>query len=245
MNFIQQGFAWIFDPVRWSGPGDIPSRILEQLGYTFGAVAIAAAIAIPLGLLIGHTGKGRDVAVALSGGLRALPSLGLLIIFALAIGIGFKAPLLAFVILAIPPVLSGAYAGVEAVDKRTVDAARAMGMTEWQVLTKVEVPLGAPLIVAGIRSGILQVVATATLAYFASGGALGVFINDGLVTRDYNELLGASILVTALALVLEGIFALLQRLIVPRGVTAGQIAEVRSRPTRSRPTVGSPIQEGK
>jgi osmoprotectant transport system permease protein len=245
MNFIVQGIQWIFDPARWSGPGDMQSRILEQLAYTFGAVAIAAVIAIPVGLLIGHTGKGRDVAVSLSGGLRALPSLGLLIIFALLIGIGFKAPLLAFVILAIPPVLSGAYAGIEAVDKRTVDAARAMGMTEWQVLTKVEVPLGAPLIVAGIRSGVLQVVATATLAYFASGGALGVFIDDGLATRNYVELLGASIVVTALALILEGIFALAQRLIVPRGVTAGQVKDVRTRPVRSRSTMGSPIQEGK
>ncbi|RFA14304.1 glycine/betaine ABC transporter permease [Subtercola boreus] len=245
MDLFLDGFAWIFDPAHLSGPGGIWARIAEQLSYTFGAVAIAAIIAIPLGLWIGHTGRGRDIAVLCSGGLRALPSLGLLIIFALGIGIGFKAPLLTFVILAIPSLLSGAYAGVEAVDKRTVDAARAQGMTEWQVLTKVELPLGLPLLIGGIRSGVLQVVATATLAYFASGGALGVFINDGLKTRDYAELIGASIVVTVLALVLEGIFALLQRLFVPRGVTAGQVTEVRSRSVRPRAVVGSPIQEGK
>jgi osmoprotectant transport system permease protein len=245
MDLISQGFAWIFDPKHSTGPGTILDRIGEQLSYTFGAVALAAIIAIPLGLWIGHTGKGRDIAVAFSGGLRALPSLGLLIIFALGIGIGFKAPLLTFVILAIPPLLAGAYSGLEAVDRRTIDAARAQGMTEWQILTKVELPLGFSLLVGGIRSGVLQVVATATLAYFSTGGALGVFINDGLKTRDYAELLGASIIVTALALVLEGIFALLQRLFVPRGVAAGQVAEVRARPNRSRAVVGNPIQEGK
>src|SRR6195952_3404219 len=196
MNFIQQGFAWIFDPVRWSGPGDMQSRILEQLAYTFGAVAIAAVIALPLGLLIGHTGKGRDIAVSLSGGLRALPSLGLLIIFALFIGIGFKAPLLAFVILAIPPVLSGAYAGVEAVDKRTVDAARAMGMTEWQVLTKVELPLAAPLLLGGLRSSTLQVIATVALVSEFGSDSLGAFIISGAATQDYVEMIAGSILVT-------------------------------------------------
>ncbi|QWT23018.1 ABC transporter permease [Subtercola sp. PAMC28395] len=245
MDLFLQGIAWIFDPANSAGPGGIPQRIAEQLAYTFGAVAIGAVIAVPIGLLIGHTGRGRDVAVSLSGGLRALPSLGLLIIFALGIGIGFKAPLLTFVILAIPPVLAGAYAGVEAVDKRTVDAARAMGMTEWQILTKVELPLGLPLLIGGLRSGILQVVATATLAYFATGGALGVFINEGLKTRNYAELLGASIVVTALALVLEGIFALLQRLVIPRGVTAGRVTDVRARSTRPRAVVGNSIREGK
>ncbi|CAN5318027.1 ABC transporter permease [soil metagenome] len=245
MDLFLQGLAWIFDPAHSGIAGGIPQRTAEQLAYTFGAVAIGAVVAVPLGLLIGHTGRGRDVAVSLSGGLRALPSLGLLIIFALGIGIGFKAPLLTFVILAIPPILAGAYAGVEAVDKRTVDAARAMGMTEWQVLTKVELPLGLPLLIGGIRSGILQVVATATLAYFASGGALGVFINEGLKTRNYAELLGASIIVTALALALEGIFALLQRLFVPRGVAAGRVTDVRVRSTRSHAVMGSPIREGK
>ncbi|WP_338054656.1 ABC transporter permease [Subtercola vilae] len=245
VNLFLQGIMWIFDPTHSDGSGGIPSRIGEQLAYTFGAVAIASLVAIPLGLWIGHTGRGRDIAVSLSGGLRALPSLGLLIIFALGIGIGFKAPLVSFVILAIPPILAGAYSGLEAVDRRTIDAARAQGMTEWQVLTKVELPLGFSLLVGGIRSGVLQVVATATLAYFASGGALGVFINEGLKTRNYAELMGASILVTALALILEGIFALLQRLFVPRGVAAGRIKDVRSRSTRPRTTVGSPIHEGK
>ncbi|NQX36660.1 ABC transporter permease [Herbiconiux sp. VKM Ac-2851] len=228
-----------------NGPSGWIARLLEQLGYTFGAVAIAAIVAIPLGYVVGHTGRGRDIAVAFSGGLRALPSLGVLILFGFALGIGFKAPMLTLVILAIPPLLAGAYAGFEAVDRRTIDAARAVGMTELQVVGKVEVPLGLPLLIGGVRSSVLQVVATATLAGYIGGGALGTFIFQGAATRNYDMMLGASILVTALALVLEGIFALLQKLVVPRGVVATGQQNVRARSSRSRAVMGSPIQEGK
>ncbi|MFB2555104.1 ABC transporter permease [Herbiconiux liangxiaofengii] len=245
MNLIVGGFAWIFDPANMQGPSGWIARLLEQLGYTFGAVAIAAVIAVPLGYLVGHTGRGRDVAVAVSGGLRALPSLGVLILFGFALGIGFRAPMLTLVILAIPPLLAGAYAGFEAVDRRTIDAARAVGMTELQVVAKVEVPLGLPLLIGGVRSSILQVVATATLAGYIGGGALGTFIFQGAATRNYDMMLGASILVTALALVLEGIFALLQKLVVPRGVAAREQKNVRARSSRSRAVMGSPIHEGK
>jgi osmoprotectant transport system permease protein len=217
----------------------------EQLGYTFGAVAIAAIIAIPLGYLVGHTGRGRDVAVAVSGGLRALPSLGVLILFGFALGIGFRAPILTFVILAIPPLLAGAYAGFEAVDRKTIDAARAVGMTELQIVRGVEVPLGLPLLIGGLRSSILQVVATATLAGYIGGGALGTYIFEGAATRNYGEMLGASILVTALALAIEGIFALLQKLVVPRGVVAKELKEVRQRSSRPLAVAGIPAQEGK
>jgi osmoprotectant transport system permease protein len=245
VNLVLGGFAWIFDPAHIGGPGGWVARLLEQLAYTFGAVAIAAVIAVPLGYLVGHTGRGRDIAVALSGGLRALPSLGVLILFGFALGIGFRAPLLTLVILAIPPLLAGAYAGFEAVDRRTIDAARAVGMTELQVVGKVEVPLGLPLLIGGVRSSILQVVATATLAGYIGGGALGTFIFEGAAIRDYDEMLGGSILVTALALVLEGIFALLQKLVVPRGVVATGQQNVRTRSSRPRAVMGSPIQEGK
>ncbi|GAA2232909.1 ABC transporter permease [Herbiconiux moechotypicola] len=245
MNLILGGIAWILDPANQTGPNGWFARLAEQLGYTFGAVAIAAVIAIPLGYLVGHTGKGRDLAVSISGGLRALPSLGVLILFGFALGIGFKAPLLTLVVLAIPPLLAGAYSGFEAIDRRTVDAARAVGMTELQVVGKVEVPLGLPLLIGGVRSSILQVVATATLAGYIGGGALGTYIFQGAATRDYEQMLGASILVTALALVLEGIFALLQKLVVPRGVVAKEPQEVRTRSSRPRAAMGSPIREGK
>lgn len=245
MNLVSEGIAWILDPANYAGPQGWIVRLLEQLAYTFGATAIAAVIAIPLGYLVGHTGRGRDIAVSLSGGFRALPSLGVLILLGLGLGIGFKAPLLTFVIIAIPPILAGAYAGFEAVDRKTIDAARAVGMTEWQVITQVEIPLGLPLLIGGFRSSLLQVVATATLAAYVAGGALGVFIFEAFATSNYPEALGASILVTALALVLEGIFALLQKLVVPRGVVAKELKDTRARSSRSRAVMGNPIQEGK
>ncbi|MDO9397838.1 MAG: ABC transporter permease [Herbiconiux sp.] len=245
MNLIFEAFAWILDPANQTGPTGWFARLGEQLGYTFGAVAIAAVVGIPLGYLVGHTGRGRDLAVAVSGGLRALPSLGVLILFGFALGIGFRAPMLTLVILAIPPLLAGAYAGFEAVDRKTIDAARAVGMTELQIVAKVEIPLGLPLLIGGVRSSILQVVATATLAGYIGGGALGVFIFEGVATRNYAEMLAASILVTALALLLEGIFALLQKLVVPRGVVAKELTEVRVRSSRPRAVMGNPIREGK
>jgi osmoprotectant transport system permease protein len=245
VNLFFDGIAWIFDPANQTGPHGWFARLGEQLAYTFGAVAIAALIAIPLGYLVGHTGRGRDIAVSLSGGFRALPSLGVLILLALGLGIGFRAPLITFVILAIPPILAGAYAGFEAVDRNTIDAARAVGMTEGQVVRQVEVPLGLPLLIGGIRSGVLQVVATATLAAYVSGGALGAFIFEGVSTRNYSETLGASILVTLLALILEGVFALIQKLVVPRGVVAKELKEVRQRSSRPPAVAGIPAQEGK
>jgi osmoprotectant transport system permease protein len=174
-----------------------------------------------------------------------LPTLGLLTLVALWIGIGLGAPYVALTILAIPPILAGAYTGFEAVDRVTVDAARAVGMSEWQIVTKVEIPLGLPLLIGGIRSATLQVVATATLAAYIADFGLGRYLFAGLKTRDYSEMLGGSILVILLALVLEGLFALIQRFVIPRGVLAGRPTDVRVRSTRSRPVMGSPIEEGR
>jgi osmoprotectant transport system permease protein len=245
VNLILEGIRWILDPANQTGPDGWYARLAEHLAYTFGAVAIAAVIAVPLGYLVGHTGRGRDIAVAVSGGLRALPSLGVVILLGLALGIGFKAPLLTLVVLAIPPLLAGAYSGFEAIDRRTIDAARALGMTEMQIVTKVEVPLGLPLLIGGVRSSLLQVVATATLAGYIGGGALGTYIFEGAATRNYAEMLGASILVTLLALVIEGVFALLQKLVVPRGVVAKEAKELRPRSSRPLAVAGVPAQEGK
>lgn len=219
MNLFAEAIASIL-----SGPVSetVGQRLTQHLFLTLLSVAIAAAIAIPLGWLIGHTGRGRELAVGLSGAARALPTLGLLFFVALLAGRSLAVGLLVFVVLAIPPILAGAYSGLEAVDRRTVDAARAMGMTEWQILTKVEIPLGLPLLLGGIRSAVLQVVATATLAAFIGLGGLGGYIQAGLSIRDFPQMLAGALLVTALALVLEGVFALLQRLAVPRGVVASR-----------------------
>ena len=244
MNLLLEAIAWILDPANWTGAGSIPERIAQHLAISATVLLIASLIALPIGLFVGHTGRGKDVAVTVSGGLRALPTLGLLTLLGLSIGIGLQAPIIALVVLALPPLLAGAYAGLESVDRRTVDAARAMGMRERQVIGKVELPLGMPIIVGGIRSATLQIVATATLAAYIADDGLGRYIFAGLKTRDYAEMLGGSILVILLALLIDDLFAIIQRLVVPAGVRATRTRELRSRPARPRAVVGQPITEG-
>lgn len=232
MNAFFGAFAWIFDPAHVTGPNGVPTRLGEHLYLTVITILIAAVIAVPIGVAIGHTGRGRGIAVQVSGALRAMPTLGLVILLALLVGLGLLAPLIALVILAIPPILAGAYSGLESVDRRTIDAARAVGMTEWQVLTGVEIPLGLPLILGGIRSATLQVIATWTVAAILNVGGLGRYLFHGLAVQDFSEMLAGSILVVALALVADGLFAVLQRLVVPRGVRAGRGKELHVRTSR-------------
>jgi osmoprotectant transport system permease protein len=204
MNYFTEAFAWIGENLY--GPNGVLARTVEHLIYTVLAVLLASLVAIPLGYLVGHTRRGRGLVVASSGAARALPSLGVVTLFALVFGIGLFAPMIALVLLAIPSVLAGAYAGIEAIDHRTVDAARAMGMAEWQILARVEMPLGLPLLLGGLRSATLQVVATATLAAYVGAGGLGRFLILGLKTQDYPQMLASALLVVALALIMEGPF---------------------------------------
>lgn len=210
MSVLSDTVDWFTDPEHWSGSGGVPARVTEHLGYTGLTLLVTAAVAVPLGLYIGHTQRFRTLAIGVTGALRALPTLGILVWFTLLVGIGLTAPILALVLLAIPPLLAGVYSGVESVDPQTVDAARAQGLTEWQILWRVEVPIGLPLIVGGLRSTTLQVVATATVAAYVSLGGLGRFIFDGQSVRDYPQMAAGSIVVVALALVLDGLFALAQ-----------------------------------
>jgi osmoprotectant transport system permease protein len=157
---------------------------------------------------IGHTGRGINSAVLLSGGLRALPTLGLVTLAGLWLGIGLRAPVLALVVLAIPPPLAGIYAGFQAIDRSIVDTARAIGMTERGIVRSVEFPLAAPSVVGGIRSASLQVVATVTVAAYIADAGLGRYIMEGLRTRDYGEMLAGSLLVIVLALLIDTGFAI-------------------------------------
>jgi osmoprotectant transport system permease protein len=166
-----------------------------------------------------------------------------MILIALTVGIGLEAPVIALVILAIPSILAGAYAGLDAVDRQTVDAARAVGMTGWQILWNVEIPLGLPLLMGGLRAASLQVIATATLADYVGAGGLGHFLFLGLQTQDYPQMLAGSIAVVILAFLSELIFGLLARAVVPRGVRIGQKnaalqQDVRVRSRRPRVTTG-------
>lgn len=217
MNYLDATADYLLDPAHWSGPMGIGTLTAQHVGYSLLGVGIASLVGVPLGWWVGHTGRGRGPVVALSGAVRALPTLGLITLFGLALGIGLRAPLVALVILALPSVLAGAYSGVEAADRVAVDGARACGMSEFQVLTRVEIPLGAPQLVGGLRSAGLQVVATATLAAYTSAGGLGRLMFLGLKTQNYVAMLAASVMVIALALVSEALFSLAQRVVAPAG----------------------------
>lgn len=252
MNFFADALAFIFDPSSWAGATGIGARLVQHLGITGLSILLAAAIAVPLGLLIGHTGRGRALVIGLTGAARALPTFGLLILFVLlgiqfGMGLSLGPVIVVLVVLAIPPLLAGAYAGVEAVDRSTVDAARAQGMTGWQILTRVELPLALPLLLGGLRSATLQVVATATIAAYVAQGGLGRYLIEGLQVRDYTRAVAGALLVAALALVLDGVLAVAQRLVVPRGVSRGSARTTGStahRPSRTRGATRTPVTEG-
>jgi osmoprotectant transport system permease protein len=217
---------WLLDGTHWQGGEGIPLRVWQHVAYSLIAVGIATVLAVPVGLWVGHTGRGRFVAVNLVGILRAVPSLGLLFASLMLLGpkipgeLGVHVPVqVVLVVLAMPPILAGAYAGVEAVDPAARDAARGMGMQGRDVLRRVELPCALPLIFSGIRSAVLQVVATATLAATVGLGGLGHYLIDGLATRDYAQMAGGALLVAALALLLDLVAATLQRLVVSPGLT--------------------------
>ena len=247
MLFLQ-GIAWIFDGANWvsvdSGLG-IGGEIGAHLFLSVLCILIAVVVAVPVGLYIGHTGRGRSVAIVIANVVRAFPTLGLLSILLLLLGLGLPPAVFVFVLLGIPPLLAGAYAGVESVDRQTIDAARAVGMTELQILARVEVPLAAPLLVGGLRSAALQIIATVTLVSQFGSDSLGAFIISGIATQDYVELVGGAVLVTVLALLVDGLLALVQRTVVPRGVSRGTGGSTTARGRRvlTAPT-GAPISEG-
>jgi osmoprotectant transport system permease protein len=218
MSFLSYAWDWLKQPQQWHGAESIPIRILEQLGYTALSLAIAALIAIPVGILIGHTGRGALFAVNLANAGRAIPTLGLLVLLAVTLGFSALAWLVPLVVLAIPPILVNAYEGVAGVDPELKDAARGMGMTPWQQIRKVEVPVAMPLIVLGLRTGAIFVVATATIAAYIGLGGLGRYIIDGLATQNYGEVAGGAALVVLLALAVQAFFLGVRRLVVPVGL---------------------------
>jgi osmoprotectant transport system permease protein len=207
MNFLAQALSYLFTADNWLGPVGLAARTLEHLEYTAAAVAVSALVAVPLGLIVGHTGRGTLVVVSLVNALRALPTLGVLLLAVLLWGLGLVPPIVALMLLGIPPLLAGTYAGVAAVDRSVVDAARSMGMSELRVLFRVEVPNALPLIMGGLRTATLQVVATATVAAYASLGGLGRYLIDGIKVRQFHIALVGALMVVALALILDGVLA--------------------------------------
>jgi osmoprotectant transport system permease protein len=235
MNLISSIAAWLTDPAHWSGTAGIPVRLAEHLYYSGLALLVAVVIALPVGVLIGHSGRGGFLIVGLANGLRSLPELGLLTLLVLAMGIGLVPVTIALAVLAIPPLLAGTYSGVRNVDRSVVDAARGVGMRESQVLLQVELPNALPLILGGLRAAALQVIATAAVAAYVSFGGLGRLLIDGLRTRDYPQMAAGAVLVAVLALAVEAVLALVQRQVVSPGLRAGGGA--RRSPTADLPRV--------
>ena len=216
MNALGDAFVWLNDPLNYQGSTGVPYLTYEHLYITGFSVLIASVIALPLALALGHTGRGGGLTVVVSNVSRAIPTLALLTIFAATpIGFGNRATIIALAVFAIPPLLTNTYVGVREVDRDVVEAARGMGLSGRSVLLRVELPLAVPLIAAGFRTATVQVVATATLAALVGGGGLGRIITDGFGQQDQPQILAGGILVALLALVTEGVLALVQRSVTP------------------------------
>ena len=225
MEFLGQVLAWYTDPANWSGNNGIPLRLWQHLSLSVVSLAVGIAIALPIGLYIGHTGRGARFAVAVSNIGRAVPSLGWLgIAYPISTGlfqragIGFLPAFIGLVALAIPPIVTNTYAGLRSVDPELREAARGMGMQERQLLMRVEVPVALTVILAGIRVSAVGVVATAPLAALVGGGTLGAYILQGLALSDEVKVFAAAVMVALLAILTELAFAWLQRRAVSPGL---------------------------
>ena len=227
MQFLASVVGWLTDPAHWQGTDSIPNRVGEHLVLSALAVLIAVLLAAPIGVWLGHRGRGGFLVVNVTNLGRALPSMALLafalpLTIALGLGLGFWPTLVALVPLGIPPILTNAYTAVRGVDPDVVEAGRGMGLSEWQVLRGVELPIAAPLIIAGVRNAAVAIVATATLGALVAGGGLGRYIVDGLALQDYQRLFVGALLVALLAILTEVAFGLLERAITSAEVRGGR-----------------------
>ncbi|MER5530156.1 ABC transporter permease [Streptomyces sp. NPDC002677] len=215
LNFIHAFFS---DSSHWQGYDGIPTRLWEHVQYSLEALAYAAVIGLPIGLVTGHYGRGGNTLALIATAGRALPSFGLLVLMFIWLGFGLLPVMIPLVILAVPPILVTTYEAMRSVDPSPVDAARGMGMPEARVLFQVELPVALPLILSGLRSAAIQIVSTATIAAYVSLGGLGRYIIDGLYQKNYEKVVGGATLVAAMALATLGIFWAVQRLTVSPGV---------------------------
>lgn len=227
MELFGEGIAWLADPANWTDPRNgILLRLWEHVSLSAASLFVAGLIALPLGLWIGHTGRGAAAVIAIANIGRAVPSVGWLgIVFPVTLfflgraGLGFLPALIALVALAIPPMVTNTYAGLREVDRDLVEAGRGMGMRETEVLRSIEVPVALPVILAGVRVSAVQTVATATLASIVGGGTLGEFIVQGIFVRALDRVVGAAVLVAALAILTELAFSWIQRRAISPGLS--------------------------
>ncbi len=220
MGLVTDLIAWFLDPVNWQGSAGVPMRILEHVWYSVIAIVVSIAVALPIGIFIGHTGRGGAVVINVLNSARAVPTFGIILLTVLVAGIGILPVIVALVALASPPIVTNTYAGIRSVDPKIREAAEGMGMVGWQVIRRVEIPVALPIIMAGIRTSAVQIVATATFAAIVGLGGLGRYIIDGLAQQDLTQVLAGAILVAALSLLTEFSLSLLQSAVVSDGLQA-------------------------
>lgn len=235
IDFLRQVAHWFAAGAHWQGYDGIPHRIEEHLAMSAAALLVGLVIAVPLGLYLGHTGRGGVLAINVSNVGRAIPSFALLVVGVQLFGIGAIPAFVALVALAVPPILTNTYTAIRQVDADVREAARGMGFTGAQILRRVEAPLGVPLLMAGVRTAGVQVVATATLAAVVAWGGLGRYIVDGLAQQDNVKVFAGALLVAGLSVITEVLLGALQRRVTPVGLrragrrAGGALSIARSR----------------
>lgn len=223
IDLIASVAAWLADPAHWQGSDGIPIRVAEHLELSAVSVAVALAVAFPIGLVVGHTGRGSFVMLNVANVGRALPSLailGLALPFTIQLTgqLDFWPTFIALVALALPPILTNTYIGIREVDPDTVEVGRGMGMRGRQVLWRVELPIALPVILGGIRTAAVQVIATATLGAVVAGGGLGRYIIDGIATQEEPRIVAGALLVALLAIATDAGLGWLERRAVSPGL---------------------------
>ena len=237
MEFLGQVAAWFADAAHYQGAGGVPNRLLEHVAMSVAATAAAAAVALPVGLALGHYGRFGNVAMNTANVGRALPSFAVLVIALQILGLGAAPAFCALIALGIPPMVTNSYVGMRGVDPVLREAARGMGMNPRQVVFGLEIPVAMPLVMAGVRTSAVNIVATATLAALVAWGGLGRFIVDGLGQRDYVQVFAGAVLVALLSVATELGLALLQRRLVSEGLARrGRASRTLLRGTAPVPT---------
>ena len=235
MSYFHEGYIWLNDPLNWTNPGGLLDRLAEHLLISLWAVLLGCAIGWPLGIWLGHRGRGGGAVLTFANLTLAIPTLALLTILPLTpLGFGKPPVVVALAVFAVPPLLANAYTGLRQIDPETREAARGMGLSGGQLLRQVELPLSVPYLAAGLRTAAVQVVATAALAAFVNGGGLGEIISAGFGIGMSNggggQIVAGGIVVALLALLVEALLAGLQRLVTPAAL----------RTDRRRPTAAAP-----
>jgi osmoprotectant transport system permease protein len=245
MNFLHDVATWFNDPSHWRGDPGIPNRLLEHIQYSICAIVAAIIIAMPVAVWLGHRRQFGTIAVNVTNVGRAIPSFAILVLGTQAFGllelpvIGSFTTFVALVALAVPPLMTNSYVAVAEVPDEIRDAARGVGMSEIGMLRRVELPVAVPLLMAGVRTASVQVVATATIAAFVGAGGLGRYIIDGRATFDNTEIFAGALLVAVLSLATEVSLGFVQRALTPRGLRAELVT------ARAAPVVATSIPEGK